>query len=81
MSDIPADVMDTAIRATIDACNRGHGQAATGSLIGAVTIARAVMAERERCEKIARDWQGQMQTGDLLDHAFVRVAAAIRGPA
>lgn len=51
--DIPQDVLAAAKKAAYLTEETGDGAAAITSLIGVDIIARAIMAERERCAKIA----------------------------
>ena len=50
---IPADAMETAINMV---CEARSESVIVSSLPGAVIIARAIVAERERCAKVAEFW-------------------------
>ncbi|TBW33579.1 hypothetical protein EYW49_20065 [Siculibacillus lacustris] len=70
MTDIPEDVM------------RAARAVAKGMFdpIDVEEIARAILAERERCAKIAEGWEATMRRGQYIDDALKSVAAAIRAP-
>lgn len=79
MSDeIPEDVMKTARSVALEAREEAwHG-------LDHVVIARAIMAERERCAKIAEDhaeakWGGEQDGTTILRVTAGSIAFAIRG--
>lgn len=78
---IPADVMEIAVAAVYAAQDAKLGDATIGSIIAATVIARAVLAERERCAQVAEglDRRGREWVADSLwDNIKRDTAAAIR---
>lgn len=71
MSEIPADVMETA-----QAVASAYGMEGANAL---EAIASAIMAERERCAKITEDWQSDLVIGERINAAIKRLAGRIRG--
>ncbi len=68
MSEIPADVMEAALAISYSA----EIAVPVGSLPGAIYIARAIMAERERCAKKAIDHALQVNCSNPRDYALGR---------
>ncbi|RUX04766.1 MAG: hypothetical protein E5V51_00310 [Mesorhizobium sp.] len=79
MSEIPAEVM----KAALDAAWAGGIAAKEGNNL-TVIIARAILAERERCAKIAAEWKSPLRPGTEArrlghDEAAHEIARKIRG--
>ncbi|TIW56704.1 MAG: hypothetical protein E5V54_11335 [Mesorhizobium sp.] len=75
--EIPADIM----KAATDIAYSAETGVVVGSFPGAVYIARAILAERERCAETARDWREACTVGETMDHAVTRLISLIRGSA
>lgn len=78
MSEIPEDTMRTA--RTVLPPGRSSDLMVWDREVLDRRIARAILAERERCARIAEGWKATMQNGQFIDEAFRNVAAAIRFP-
>jgi hypothetical protein len=73
MTDIPEDIM----LAARDACLASVEQVIAND-IGIRVIARAIMAERERCAKIAESYDLSIMSSTSADVTARKIAAAIR---
>jgi hypothetical protein len=84
MSEIPADVMETAreaVRGKVAIFFPVWGQEgfkrAYDEIVALEAIARAILAERERCVKITRAWKNDLAYGELIEAAIHRLADRI----
>ena len=87
--DIPQDVWDVASKVVTDADYIFDGRFDGGYTPTPEAIARAILAERERCARVVEDYEPDMKPWDgpteranarsATDYACIDLAAAIRG--
>lgn len=75
MSEIPADVMETAKRVCEPSFS---GASRVDDAQHILDVARAIMVERERCARAVENWKTDLVPGEYIVNAIYRIAYRIR---